>query len=55
MSLLYLTPVLIGQAIDLLVGMNQVHFQCIVDTNLFVIGIVVVLTSSLITMDHGTS
>ena len=31
-----LTPVLIGQAIDLLVGKNQVHFQALLNKLIFI-------------------
>lgn len=39
-----LTPVLIGQAIDLLVGKNQVHFQALLNKLIF-IGIVILIIS----------
>ena len=39
-----LTPVLIGQAIDLLVGKNQVHFQALLNKLVF-IGIVILIIS----------
>lgn len=39
-----LTPVLIGQAIDLLVGKNQVHFQALLNKLVF-IGIVILIVS----------
>ena len=42
-----LTPLLIGQTIDLLVGKNQVHFQALLNKLIF-IGIVVFLIISLI-------
>ena len=37
-----LTPVLIGQTIDLLVGKNQVHFQALLNKLIF-IGIVILI------------
>ena len=39
-----LTPVLIGQTIDLLVGKNQVHFQALLNKLIF-IGIVILIIS----------
>ena len=43
-----LTPVLIGQAIDLLVGKNQVHFQALLNKLIF-IGIVILIISKTVT------